>query len=448
MTTFRQPKFLSASDEPALRIRCPIHGFIHFSENERKIIDHPLFRRLRHIRQLALTEYVYPGASHTRFEHTLGVMELASRAFDTLAAKSGELMETAFKAVPNFEDQPMAKARQVLRLAALMHDIGHASFSHAAEDVVFKDRELKHEALSCSILISPEHMGELLSILYWPECAEWAAQVIDGTKLPPQLGILRTLISGQMDVDRTDYLLRDSHHCGVDYGRFDHRRLIESLAITVDEMGNLQIALDKGGIHALEGLILARYQMNSQVYYHRLRRIYDYYLKEYHKELPEDTFATANDILGENDVTMLARMMQDAKAENGKLSLMAKRIINRDHHKIVHETGVDAGAEKVRRSKMILDKLRKHFSDVEFVHDVATGNIHKLQLEEDTSGDKLDGLRLLSGNTDQGLAGERSQVLKKIPRDFLSARIYADFNDCTPEIRKEIIGFAKNEWNG
>jgi hypothetical protein len=118
-SSFRQPDFLSEQDHPLFRIRCPVHGFIHFSGNERRVIDHRLFRRLRFIRQLALTEYVYPGATHTRFEHCLGVMEVATRAFDRLASLHGDLFERTFKNVAGLEDRPLAKARQILRLAAL-----------------------------------------------------------------------------------------------------------------------------------------------------------------------------------------------------------------------------------------------------------------------------------------------------------------------------------------
>src|SRR5207253_851894 len=107
-SSFRQPEFLTDNDVPRYRIRCPIHGFIRFSENERKIIDHWIFRRLRHIRQLALTEMVYPGATHTRFEHSLGVMELASRAFDHLAAMRGDLLEGNLKKVAELNNAPLA----------------------------------------------------------------------------------------------------------------------------------------------------------------------------------------------------------------------------------------------------------------------------------------------------------------------------------------------------
>src|SRR5713226_2872393 len=113
-SSFRQPEYLTEKDLPRYRIRCPIHGFIRFSENERKLIDHWIFRRLRHIRQLALTEMVYPGATHTRFEHSLGVMELATRAFDQLAATRGALLEANLKKVAEVDKAPLAIARQVV----------------------------------------------------------------------------------------------------------------------------------------------------------------------------------------------------------------------------------------------------------------------------------------------------------------------------------------------
>jgi len=165
MTAFRQPQFIVPNDEPKYRIRCPIHGFIRFSEHERQIVDHKHFQRLRYIRQLALTELVYPGASHTRFEHSLGVMEIATRAFDSLAAKRGDLLEETFKTVAGFEDKPLAKARQILRLAALLHDIGHAPFSHAAEEVVHKD--FGHEKLSVAIIKEPRFLGKLIDECFW-----------------------------------------------------------------------------------------------------------------------------------------------------------------------------------------------------------------------------------------------------------------------------------------
>src|SRR3990170_6172813 len=151
---FRQPQYLTSHDEPTHRVRCPIHGFIHYSSNERKIIAHRLFRRLQFIKQLALTDYVYPGATHTRFAHSLGVMHVATLAFDQLARKKGATLEEIFRKVPDLKSDTLAKARQVVRLAALLHDIGHAPFSHAAENIIHKDSG--HEELGVRIIKEKE----------------------------------------------------------------------------------------------------------------------------------------------------------------------------------------------------------------------------------------------------------------------------------------------------
>jgi HD superfamily phosphohydrolase len=125
------------------KVRCPIHGFIRYSKNERKIIDHWTFQRLRHIRQLAMTYLVYPGAMHSRFEHSLGVMELTTRVFDTVCIESEERIVEELQRIPEFKEDTIAKARQTVRLMALLHDVGHPAFSHAAESTIpGKDHEL------------------------------------------------------------------------------------------------------------------------------------------------------------------------------------------------------------------------------------------------------------------------------------------------------------------
>jgi HD superfamily phosphohydrolase len=364
--THHHAEFLTDADIATNRVRCPVHGFIRFSENERAVIDHRLFRRLRYIRQLALTELIYPGASHTRFEHSLGVMELATRAFDALAAKHGDLLEYTFSKVDGLNDRSLAKARQALRLAALLHDVGHSSFSHAAEDVVHKGSG--HEELSVKIIRQSELMGGLLTERYDDIVVNVAALLVEGGEtLPPQLSVLHDIISGQMDADRSDYLLRDSLHCGVDYGRFDYRRLIECFEVVEGEMGDLQIALHRDGIHTLEALILARYQMNTQVYYHRVRRIYDYYLLKYHEELAADEPFTETSILANNDVTLLNRIMMDAADPDlGARCKWAKLIADRSHHRVIYDTSVNANADDIRRAKRTIKLLESSRPDFEY----------------------------------------------------------------------------------
>lgn len=266
--------FLSENDKPTQRIRCPVHGFIRYSVNERKIIDHPVFQRLRHIRQLAMTYLVYPGAMHSRFEHSLGVMELATQAFDLLTLRHEERLESELKEVPELSEDTLKKARQIIRLMAMLHDVGHPAFSHAAESTIPGGG---HEGLSIHIMANL--LGAEIDQVFFEGASALLVRLMEKSQ---ELTFLREFVASQMDMDRTDYLHRDSLHCGVDYGVFDSGRLIESLTVIENpDSGRLQLAIQRGGEHTFEALILARYQMNTQVYLHRIRRIYDYYLTEY-----------------------------------------------------------------------------------------------------------------------------------------------------------------------
>jgi HD superfamily phosphohydrolase len=444
-SSFRQPDYPSERDVPRYRVRCPVHGFIRFSENERRIIDHPLFRRLRFIRQLALTEFIYPGATHTRFEHSLGVMEIASRAFDRLASAHGDLLERSFRQVAELRDRPLALARQVVRLAALLHDVGHACFSHAAEEVLHKDTG--HEALTYFVVEEPDLLGRELEKGFFAGCASLVGKVLrGGGRLPPQLQVLRNLVSGEMDADRTDYLLRDSLHCGVDYGRFDYRRMIECLALSEGEGGVLEVGLQRDGIHTFEALILARYQMSTQVYYHRLRRIYDYYLRRYFEAKGAEMFDTPQKVLAQNDMTVLAEVFRDADA-GGPAAEWAARIRDRNHHRVVFETGADATAFDVRRAEEMLARLRERFPDLDFHWDHARASIHALLLPGETDTDGLVLLPLVDGSGRPSFVGERSLVLRHVPRRFQVARIFCDVGR-DRERRAEVTAFLRGERGG
>lgn len=443
MDTFRQPEYLTEDDHPMFRVRCPIHGFIHFSCNERKIIDHPLFHRLRYIRQLALTELVYPGASHTRFEHSLGVMEIATRLFDTLAARYGDRMEAKFQTVAGFETEPMAKARQYVRLAALLHDIGHASFSHAAEKVV--NQGVGHETLTCYIIVQDELLGGLLNRLYGEETSTFVARIIRGEhELAPQLSLLHDLISGEMDADRTDYLIRDSLHCGVEYGHFDYKRMIESIAMQENDLGGLDIALQNDGIHTFEALILARYQMNTQVYYHRLRQIYDEYLTRYHRALGEDIPDTPEKVIAQSDVTMLSRMIEDARTDREERSIWAKRIINRHHHRLIYDTGVNAKVMDIRRANEIFVELQRKYEGREFILTSPSPNprIHKVITRDSLDDKGLVNLQLIGRDKTSRPIGYESLILSKIPNTFLCAMIFVDTGENEQPLRDEITAKA------
>ena len=445
ISSFRQPEYLSDNDVPCYRIRCPVHGFIRFSENERKIIDHWIFRRLRYIRQLALTEMLYPGATHTRFEHSFGVMELASRAFDQLAATRGALLEANLKKVAELDKKPLAIGRQLVRLAGLLHDVGHACFSHAAETVIHADSG--HESLTFKLVTEKEFLGDELDKAYFVGFAALLGKVLQGgAAMPPQLKVLKDLVSGEMDADRSDYLLRDSHHCGVEYGRFDHRRMIQCLELHETEGGALEIALHRDGIHTFEGLILARYQMNTQVYYHRIRRIYDCYLCQYFTEKGRKAFDSPMKILSQTDIQATATLLQDADVGHGGAAKWAVRIRDRNHHRIVHETGEDANAMDLAHSKKLLEKLREKFPKIDFIHDEAAAWIHKLLLPEDTESTGWVSLSLIESNGEARYLGSRSHILRRVPRRFQVARIFADLGRGQEKPLRTIQSFALDEY--
>jgi uncharacterized protein len=269
-------EYLSEDDVPSQRVRCPVHGFIRYSKNERKLIDHEAFQRLRYVRQLAMEYLVYPGAMHSRFEHSLGVMEMATQMFDTLEQQHEAEIESDLKKVPELNENTMAKIRQLVRLFGLLHDVGHPAYAHAGEKGIPGQ---KHEAVSVYVIQSV--LSNLIDGTFFPGASSLLVRLMENS---PELAFLRQLVAGELDADRADYLLRDSLHCGVAYGVYDSAKLIESLTLMRHlDTGRLQLAMHRGGEHAFEAMILARYQMNTQVYLHKIRRLYDHYLEEYMK---------------------------------------------------------------------------------------------------------------------------------------------------------------------
>jgi HD superfamily phosphohydrolase len=265
-------------------IRDPIHVFVRLDNFERDVLDSKPFQRLRHIHQLALTYLVYPGATHKRFEHSLGVMELASRVFDVITNpdRVSEEIRTRLESLGRPDSDSLRYWRRVIRLeprsmAALCHDIGHLPFSHAAEDLFPEGWD--HERVTREIIAS-EEMRQIWENMTPPLRHEDIIKLAVGPKKAKDLpfsdweAILSEIIVGDaFGVDRMDYLLRDSHHLGVAYGKFDHYRLIDTLQILStpsagdgDEAGEPTLGVDEGGIQSAEALIVAKYFMYSIVF--------------------------------------------------------------------------------------------------------------------------------------------------------------------------------------
>lgn len=406
--------------------RDPIHGFVRVDSDERKVIDSRPFQRLRHIHQLALTYLVYPSASHKRFEHSLGVMELASRVFDAIFSKWDDPVK---KLLPKLiEDKKLKYWRTVLRLAALLHDIGHLPFSHAAEAQLLPD-DYDHERIGWDLITTDANLKTAFEGSDPPVRSEDVARIavgkVDGQReLEPHEKLLNSIITGDaFGVDRIDYLLRDAHHCGVAYGRFDHYRLIDTLLILIaPKTGQPAIGVEHGGLQAAESLNLARYLMFSQVYLHPVRRAYDKHLQSFLSLwLEEGKFKTTPAcFLAITDNEILAAIHEAAYDEGNKMHGAAQRIWCRNHFKILYQAGPQDGPEMM---KLLGKEAENKFPDDVF-HD-------------DYQKNSSVNFPVLKRDNQVGESLQESHVLRNLPPIGVNA-LMASSN---LEIQKKI-----NEW--
>ena len=231
-------------------IRDPLWDNIRLDRSALLALDTPAMQRLRYVRQVGHAFLVYPGATHTRFEHALGAYHLTKRALASLEER-GELARVA-------EDDCVA-----VRLAALLHDIGHYPFSHALEEAGFPH----HEALGVAKLTQGE-LGDTLRQIGGPGLAGAVGALIRGVSDSP----LQGLISGSLDLDKIDYLSRDARMCGVPYGTVDVDRLLSTLTLVETAQGRTEVGVQEKGVSALESLLFAKYQMYRNVYWHHAVR--------------------------------------------------------------------------------------------------------------------------------------------------------------------------------
>lgn len=331
-------------------LRDAIHVFVRYDSDERRIIDSRPFQRLRHIHQLALTPLVYPGSTHKRFEHSLGVMELAGRVFDVVTLQDN-VSDAIKNVLPEITQRDkLIYWRRVLRMAALCHDIGHLPFSHAAEKELLPAGS-SHEDLTRK-LIEHEEMNRVWTDMTPPLRASDIVKLAVGPKKAKDLSfstweaILSEIIVGDaFGVDRIDYLLRDSYHAGVAYGRFDHYRLVDTLRILPpspaggSSSAEPALGVQEGGLLTAEALLLARYFMYSQVYFHPVRRMYDIHLKDFMVKWFKDGKYSIEieDHLGMTDNEVYSELSRAANDKDHPGHDPARRIVRREHFKVLYQ---------------------------------------------------------------------------------------------------------------
>jgi len=315
-------------------IRDPVHGLIRLEKSDLHLIDSMPIQRLRSIAQLGLTDRVYPGACHSRFEHALGTMEVTTRLLEEMKSRLGleELLRPLSLSV---DEGSYVDLLRIARNVALLHDLGHPPFSHVTERLLPRGM---HEEMSLSLLEHPQIAAALLGQGH--EIMTSVAHVMDPAKsdLPSHLRFVRSLVCGEFGSDRMDYLLRDAHHVGVEYGAFDLPRIQHTLRPLETDQG-VQLGIEAGGLLAAEGLQWARFSMFTQVYFHRTRRILDLHLVDFlvrtlhQRRYPEEP----EEYLRWDDIRVF-QLLREADADSSHPGhSSARKIIRREQHRALPE---------------------------------------------------------------------------------------------------------------
>jgi HD superfamily phosphohydrolase len=310
-------------------IRDPLYDdFIVVDDNLLKVVEHYAFQRLRRISQLGLVSYIYPGATHTRFSHSLGVMHLITRAIEIMERKGIK-----------FDNE----IKLALKFCALVHDVGHGPFSHALEWTILN---IRHEDITKMII------DRIFRNVIGNEIADISIKILNNEF---EKKFVNELISSQLDMDRLDYIRRDAFYCGVHYGIIDIWRILQTLTITSD----YKLAIEEKGKHAVEGYLVARYLMYWSVYFHktnlslqamlssifnRLRDLIENNIKielirnleiVIKKGLSDDEGLNAFLSLEDGDMFYLFKIWLNSKDK--VLSDLSRRLLNREIFKVYEE---------------------------------------------------------------------------------------------------------------
>lgn len=289
-------------------VRDPLWNTIRLDATAARIVDTAAFQRLRYIRQLGLAHLVYPGATHTRFDHALGVYHLTTTALRHLRERGGVPPE-------------VWRGEELIPYAALLHDIGHYAFSHALEELEPEQVPADHEEVSRQFFQSPELRDALAPLGL--TAADEIHEVIRGESDLP----LRGLVSGSLDLDKMEYLRRDARFCGVPYGEVDVDRLLQGLVLLPDpETGAYEVGVHEKAVAALESLLFAKYQMFRNVYWHHAVRAATALYKRIVREAVGAGLLDPDELVGPTDEELLYEIGRRAHEDD---SDVAERLATR-----------------------------------------------------------------------------------------------------------------------
>ena len=419
-----------------MEINDPIHGFIGLTGLESKIVNSEPYQRLRRIKQLSGAHYVYPTAEHTRFGHCIGVMFTAGLLGKRLLGQLG------------LGDE----ALQEVRLAGLLHDLGHGPFSHVFEESLIERRGWNHEDVT-EWLIRESEVGDLIED--GGISKDRIANLVRGRRTKKTDGVVSGIVAGQIDADKMDYLIRDSFYCGVNYGLVDIHRLISSIEITK----SLEMQFDLAARGALEAFLVARYEMFLNVYYHKTVRSVEVMLIQLINAadhvLDLTTFSTPEEFLLLDDMSLVSKIRridpkesEYAKEASKMMDLLDSRILYKSaFEKVLHTE--DRFVSKLLTKKRVRESIKDEIAEIakipnnELIVDVPTlpsvpYNPHQLNPMEIDIFEVVEGKRIPRKLSDYSNIAQMMKVYLDVIRVYTFDKHRAKVGRAAREVFQEV----------
>lgn len=427
-----------------MEIRDPVHGSIHITPEEIPIIKGDFFQRLRSIKQLGLSEYVFPGATHTRFIHSLGVMHIGEKAFRAL-----------FKDFTPSAD--LERLKETFKLACLLHDVGHAPLSHSTESVMpllkelnipkeflregeDLDRQATHEDYTIKSIadssfaenfkLVEEHLGvkrKHIADLIRGKTTDASYFTVGGLNLFP---VLSQLVSSEMDCDRMDYLLRDSYFCGVSYGNYDLDWLIDNLDICSSN-GSAYLGISERAVVTFDDFLLSRYHMFLQVYFHYRSVCLEQLLLRYFKTSDEYRIPSDIEKYIEHDDHFLMKIMRNSTNQYAQ-AVVKNRI----------PTKIYESFNSTQEQKLLEIETWLQNQDIDYIKSSSAGRLSKYYRQ--SGGDfsfPIKVIRNYFGSKDKQYTdiNEATDLFLKFSKSHQVNRLHCDLNGLSKSVREHLI---------
>lgn len=435
-----------------MEIRDPVHGSIHILDEEIPIIEAEFFQRLRNIKQLGFAEYIFPGATHSRFIHSIGVMNIASLAFDRL-----------FKG--KLHDQRFMKLKETFKLGCLLHDVGHAPLSHSTETVMpmlselkipkqflskkdqEHDRQATHEDYTIKAIVDSSfgtsfHLVEKKFDVHRARIADLITGhsnnneyfTIEGVNYFP---ILSQLVSSELDCDRMDYLLRDSYFCGVSYGSYDLDWLLDNLELCI-ENNTAYLGISERAVVTFDDFLLSRYHMFIMVYFHYRAVCLEQLLFKYFRSSPEEYKIPASiEEYIEHDDQYLMKVLK--KSTNP----YAQAVVKNQVPKKIFESFNESQHKDLETLQRYLDS-----EGIDYIKSSSSGRLSKYyQDETNVSKYPMKVVRKHFGSTTKTYLNinEATDLFTKFSKSHAVNRLHCDFANLTQTQKDKILSLINKK---